>query len=419
MAKFLDSDAARGLRALRHRSYRDLVVGFSANQLGFWLSHLSLQGLVVDLSDNDPSKVTLLFLFMFLPAAVIAPVAGVAADRVDRRRLAQATYAAVVVLAAALAVLTETDNISLGSAYAFALGFGMCFAVLGPTMSAVVANTVPTRDLASAISIQSVVANVSRVVGPLLAAPLIAAELFGWGFGSFAVGSAMAVILLSRVQLTPYESDTDRAGVLRRIRDGFDHARERRPTLGAISAMAAMSIFGVSTVGLIPTFTEEALGQDRGRFTLVVAATGVGAIFGALGGGYDARRPSLARASLYLVAYGTFALGFALNSSFPLALAIQAVMGVFYFLGVTQLQTLVQVLVDDAKRGRVMSLFQVAWGGVLPIGSLLLSLAVGPVGWSSRLTYAVTSVALITITGAIALRASIKDRPVGLPRHGR
>jgi MFS family permease len=356
--------------------------------------------------------------FLFAPAGLIAPVAGVYIDRFDRRRILLVTYGLIALLAGLLAGLTAADRMELWSTYGFALAMGTCFAVLGASVGAVIANTVPARDLASAISINSVIANLTRVAGPIVAAPLIAGALFEWGFGLYALATVVALLLVARVRVAPYQPDPDLSSLLARMADGLRHARERHPTVPALGAMATLSVFGVATTALLPSFSSQVLDQPDGRFAWLVAATGVGAIAGALVAGWDQRTPTLARATTYLVGYGIMSLTFGLNSSFVVGLGLQAVIGVFYFLTTTQVQTLVQLLVDESKRGRVMSLFQVSWAGLLPVGTLALSLVTGPVGLGVRAAFLTWATILTAIAALMTVRARLSGRSVS-GRPGR
>ena len=314
----------------------------------------------------------MLFVALFVPALVVAPFAGVVADRHERRRVMMVAYAGMAVCATALAMLAlVVDDPPLWSVYGLALALGTTFSLLGPATGALVANTVGPDDLPSAISLQAAAANLTRVAGPLVAAPLIAAEVFGVSFAAFAATCLFAIIVLTRVRVAPHDREADDGAVLTRIRDGLAHARERRPALLAIATVGVTSVFGVAHVAVIPSFAREVLDRDAGDFAWIVAGTGVGAIVGALATGYSRATPSLRRGATALALYGASLVGFALSGSLALAIAWQVAIGVFYFATMTTLQTLVQQVVTDSMRGRVMSLFGIAWGGIVWVGALL------------------------------------------------
>lgn len=341
------------------------------------MSHVTLQGLVANRSaDGDNLAVTWLFVALFTPQLVIGPFAGVLADRLERRRVVVACYSSAAAIAAALAALTAvSDAPPLIFIYLLALALGTSFSFIGPSAGALVVNSVDPDDVTSAISMQAAVQNMTRVAGPILAAGIIASQRFHIAFAAFAVATATAAIMMSRVEVKAQTIVPDSLGVFGRMAVGFRHARERKPALLAIGTVAVASVFGVAHTALIPSFTSEVLGEDAGRFGVIVAATGIGAIVGALTVGYSKREPSLSRGATSLFMYGVCLTGFALSETLLVAVIWQVALGFFYFGTMTTIQTLVQQVVADEMRGRVMSLFGIAWGGLVWVGTLILGLA--------------------------------------------
>jgi predicted MFS family arabinose efflux permease len=178
-----------------------------------------------------------------------------------------------------------------------------------------------------------------------------------------------------RMQPRPFEPEADAdAGILSRLAAGLQHARERRPCVPALLTVATLSFFGVAHVTLLPVFAEEVLGSQQ-WFAWIVAVTGAGAMIGALAAGYERRNPSLRAAAWRMLAYGAALFLFALTESVWLAFLTQFLIGYFYFAVMTSLQTLIQQRVDENRRGRVMSLFQVCWAGIVPFGGLAMGSA--------------------------------------------
>jgi MFS family permease len=396
----------RGIfRALRHREYRLLFAGFVINQTGFWVSHISVQGLMVELSGNDPFQVGLLFSSLLLPALVLAPVAGVAADRFDRKTILVLCNLAVAALAAILAA-AATTGVSAGALLLLGFALGATLAFAGPASNAIAANAVDTEDLSSAVALQSAANNLTRVVGPLLAAPLVATGRFTVAFAYFSAAALASALLISRMRVAATPRDAHSGGVIARIRGGLAHARERPPALAALVTAAGLSIFGVAHIAMLPVYAEEVLGRTE-LFAWIVATTAFGAMIGALLTGREAR-PTLMRAALRLVVYGV-ALGiFATTHSVVVAFAAQVVVGYCYFAVMTGLQTLLQQLVDDSNRGRVMSLFQVAWAGLTPIGSLTLGAVARFAGVGVALQGAAAG--CLAVGAVMAVHARSRDR---------
>ncbi len=398
------SPLTRLFRALRHRGYRLFFAAFVCNQMGFWLANLAMQGVMVELTDNDPAWIGRLFFAFFSPALLLAPVAGVVADRLDRQWIMVVCYGGVALTSTALGAMAAGDLLTPARlmSLAFLCGLSLCF--LGPAASAVAANVVEADDLASAVSLQSTANNLTRVVGPSLAAPLVAAGRYGTSFAVFAATSIVAAALVWVIQVPEYQRDAGAARVWERIRTGLRHVRERYPAGLALLTASVLSVFGVSHTALLPSFAEQVLG-DRDVFPWIFASTGVGAMVGAVVTGVEGA-PILRRSTLRLCLYGLVLVGFASSRSLAWALVAQAMVGFFYFSIMTSLQTLLQEVVDEAKRGRVMALFHVAWGGLFPIGALALGEIAKHLGVSQAITAAGVFCAAVGAVLTLRLRAS-------------
>lgn len=385
--------------ALRHRDYKFLFASFVVNQTGFWLAHISLQAQMVELSKGDPLQVGLLTFALLIPALVLAPIAGAIADRVDRKTIVLSCYATVTLVSSVLGALSSVGMMTPLVLLALAFSMGTTFAFAGPATMAIAANAVHKDDLSSAVALQSAMNNLTRVIGPLLAAPLVAAGRYEVGFTVFAVASALSGLLVSRMRVSSEIDDDDTSGIFERIRDGFVHARERRPALAAIVTAGCLSVFGIGHIAMLPIFAADVLG-DEGWFPWLVSTTAFGAMLGALVTGRDGQ-PTLGSAAVRLICYGVAFVVFASTDILWLAFVTQFVVGYFYFAVMTGLQTLIQQLVDDSNRGRVMSLFQVSWGGLTPIGSLGMGVVAGVIGITSTLQLA----AIGCVLSGLAMRA--------------
>jgi MFS family permease len=382
--RFLASARGRAFRALAHREYKLLFAGFCINHTGFWLSHISMQGLMVKLSGNDPRYLGLLFFCLFIPTFVLAPLAGLAADRLDRKRILTCCYLAVGVLAGTLAFATAREAVNAAGLLAIATLFGTSWAFSTPASFALAANAVPAADLPSAVSLSSAATNLTRVLGPLFAAPLVVGGAFAFGFAGYAGAILLTALLTLVLRISPHTPDTDASGILGRLRRGLEHARERRPALPALLTVAMLSVFGVSHAVLLPVYAQLALG-DEDLFAWIVVAAGVGAMAGSLTTGYRRSAPTLRSAALHMLCYGVALGGFAISRSMALALLGQLAIGFCYFSVMVRLQTLLQQIVDDSKRGRIMSLFHICWAGLVPFGGLDMGFAAEILGLPTTL----------------------------------
>jgi MFS family permease len=299
-------------------AFTRFYIGTLVSQLGFWSSHISYQDLMSDLT-SDELWVSLLFVFAFGPVLFVGPIGGILVDRLDRKRVIQAGYTATMVTAAVQVAIVATDNETPALLLVTSLGVGTTMAIMGPAMQAATANVVPSHQLASAISLQSLGANLSRIVGPALVAPIIAAGLFEVSWGAYFVASGIALMLMSGVDLSSQERDRSKVGFREQLVSGIRHARERQPALAALSLVAVVTIFGVSHISLMPAFTADALDHDKGDFVWLGVATGAGALLGALAAGTLAAGATLRRGAALAVPYCALLLVFSRISSFEIA----------------------------------------------------------------------------------------------------
>jgi MFS family permease len=381
---FLASTRGRAFRALSHRPYRLLFAAFVVNQTGFWISHMGLQGLMVELSHNQPIWLGMLFFALFIPAFALAPLAGIAADRFDRQRIMLTSYGSVAALTATLAVFTAFGWITPSIVLTLGLGLGTSFAFAGPASFALAANAVPAGDMPSAVSLQSAANNLTRVVGPIAAAPFVANHHFEWAFTCFMLAALVSAVLIGMMHVDPYEAEPEEGGILARLAVGFAHASERRPALPALAMVGTLSLFGVSHSAILPVFAEQMLGSSH-YFTWIVVATGLGAMLGALAIGYRSQGTSMQGAATLMIGYSAAMAAFAFTRVLAYALVAQFVIGWTYFALMTGLQTMIQSIVDESKRGRVMSLFQVAWAGLIPWGGLAMGKSAAELGVTTTL----------------------------------
>jgi predicted MFS family arabinose efflux permease len=234
------------------------------------------------------------------------------------------------------------------------------------------------------VSLQSAANNLTRVVGPVAATPFVASNHYEWAFAGFVLTAGVSALLIGLMRVTRYAPEPEDGGILARLAVGLVHARERRPALPALAMVAMLSLFGVSHSAILPVFSQEMLGSAE-YFTWIVVATGAGAMLGALSIGYRSQGPSMREAAVLMLSYSGAMGVFSVSRALPLALLAQFIMGWTYFAVMTSLQTLVQSIVHESKRGRVMSLFQVAWAGLVPWGGLAMGAAAGAIGATTTL----------------------------------
>jgi MFS family permease len=367
--------AKHAFRALGFRQFRLLFAASSIGDVGYWISFIALQAEMADITDKSASWLGILFFANFIPMLLFSPLAGVVADRVDRKLLLVLIRSVIAVLGGTMAALILGGMAEPGVLVVMAFLLGTTYGFMGPAQSAAVANTVPRDALMGAVSMASAGNNLCRIAGPALAAPILAVWGTGWAFVVYACSQAAVALLLLPINLTSRLEAPDDTGVWRRWLDGLRHARERPPAVQALVTMCVFSIFGAAQMALYPIIASDVHHKPTRAFTTIVVASGVGAVGGAIGNGLRRSVPRLQAALWWLVAFSLATVGFALATSWAVCLAFAVVVGFCYFSMTTALNTLLQHLADDEKRGRIMSLFVVTWGGVVPIGAIWMGAA--------------------------------------------
>jgi len=403
--------AAMG-RALRHRNYRLFFIGQGMSLVGSWITRVATSWLVYRLTGSE----ALLGLVGFagqIPTTLLSPFAGVLVDRWNRHRTLVVTQVAAMLQSAALAVFALSGHITVAWIAALSVVQGIINAFDMPARQAFVIEMVTERaDLPNAIALNSSLVNAARLVGPSIAGILIAAVGEGWCFTVDAVSYLAVVASLLAMRGIKPRPPRARSGVLTDLRDGFKYVTGFPPIRAILLLLGLVSLTGFPYVILMPVFAREVLGGGPYTLGVLMAATGVGALSGAL---WLAGRPSvLGLGRAVVIAGTTFGLAlcaFGLSRWIWLSIPALVAVGAGMMIQMAGSNTLVQTLVDEDKRGRVMSFYTLAFFGMAPFGSLLA----GALGSSIGAPMTVVVGGLLSIGGVAlfarklpALRAQIR-----------
>lgn len=360
----------RGMFAsLAHRQYRRYWTGLFLSNIGTWMQSVAQGWLVLRLSDSA----LLLGLVGFagsIPTLVLAPLAGVAADRLDRRKLLLATQSTQMVCAFALAAATFGGFVSVPLVAAVAVVNGVANALTVPSHQSLFLDLVGREDLTNAIALNSMQFNLSRIVGPALAGLTIA--VLGEAACFALNGISFVAILFPLATLPPLPAARRRArSAWIDLRSGLRFAR-RHPMIPQLLALtAAVAVFGTPAVTMAPLFARRILGVGPEGLGGMLSAVGIGAVATALWMAFagDFRR----KGASVLIACSGFALslfGFGLSRSYGLSLACLALLGGSMTSMASLVNTLLQKSAPHRMRGRVISLYALAWLGLVPLGNL-------------------------------------------------
>jgi MFS family permease len=362
------------LRALRYRNYRLFFGGQIVSLCGTWSTLTATSWLVYRLTGSAPALGVIAFASQF-PAFLLTPFAGIFVDRWNRHRLLVATQTLSMVTSFTLALLTLTGLISMPALVAVSVVQGMVNAFDMPTRQAFVVSLIEDkRDLGNAIALNSSMFNAARLVGPSIAGALIAISSEGWCYLIDGI-SFLAVIAALLAMRMPAERATGGAaptGVLKQFIQGWTYAFASTPIRSIILLVALVCLVGVPYSVLMPIFAGSILGGGPNTLGFLMSASGGGALLGAL---WLASRPNVhGLGGTIPVAASVFGLGlmaFSVSRVLWLSLALMVVAGFGMMVLVASSNTLLQTIVDDGKRGRVMGFFLMAYFGTTPFGSLV------------------------------------------------
>jgi MFS family permease len=366
-------DVARGLgRSLRHRNYRLFFSGQSISLIGTWLTRIATSWLVYRLTHSA----LLLGLVGFagqIPTFLLAPMAGVWVDRWNRHRVLVVTQVLAMVQSALLAFfalsgrITVIDVLVLMTLQGFVNAFDM------PARQAFVVEMIEDRtDLPNAIALNSSMVNAARLVGPSVAGILIAAFGEGWCFLIDAISYLAVIASLLAMRVTPRPRRPRTSHVWAEFREGFQYVAGFGPIRSVLLLLALVSLMGMPYSVLMPVFASSVLHGGAHTLGFLMAASGLGALCGAL---YLASRSSvLGLGRIIALSAAAFGVGLVLFSQSRLvwlSLALMFVTGMGMMVQMAASNTILQTIVDEDKRGRVMSFYAMAFFGTAPFGSLL------------------------------------------------
>jgi MFS family permease len=371
------SEAGSGLsfmlRALGHRNYRLFFSGQSVSMVGTWMTRVATSWLVYRVTGSE----LLLGVVGFagqIPSFLLAPVAGVLVDRWDRHKLLVWTQVFAMLQSLALAVLTLTGRIEIWHIVALSVFQGLINAFDMPARQAFVSEMIEKReDLPNAIALNSSLVNGARLVGPSVAGVIIAAVGEGWCFLLDGV-SYLAVIASLLLMRVPPRTRAPRNGknVVGQIREGWAYVSGFAPIRNILLLLALVSLVGMPYTVLMPVFANEVLHGGPNTLGLLMAASGVGALSGAI---FLASRKTVLGLGKFIplmaAAFGAGLVAFSFSRALWLSLALMVVTGLGFMVQMAASNTVLQTIVDEDKRGRVMSFYTMAFMGTAPFGSLL------------------------------------------------
>lgn len=362
----------RTFSSLKFRNYRLYVISQIISFSGTWMQSVAQAWLVLELTGSGTQLGTILAC-QFVPTLLLAPYGGMIADRFEKRRLIIGTQTTAGALAATLGILTITGSVRLWMVYVIAAGFGSVTALDNPSRQTFVMEMVGPDDVSNAVTLNSVVVNLARAIGPAVAGVVIATVGVGECFiaNSLSYGAVVvAMFLIRQSELHPSSRSVRAKG---QLREGFAYVW-RTPVLRLTLLMLA--IIGTLTYEFsttLPLFAEFTFGRGAGGLAAMTSLMGVGAVLGGLVVAATAK-PTMRRLVAVELAFGASVLVASLMPTIELAYLLMPFVGAASVATISLSNALLQLNSEPRLRGRVMSMFSMALIGSTPIGGPL-------VGW--------------------------------------
>lgn len=359
-------------RSMKHKNYRLFFIGQGVSLTGTWMQLIALSWLVYRMT-NSALLLGLVGFAQQVPTFLLAPIAGVAADRYNRRRILIASQALAMIQAVVLTGLFFFGNIAVWHIMVLSVFLGLVSAFEIPLRHAFIVDIVDDRkDLGNAIALNSSLFNSARLIGPSVAGILIAIVGEGACFLINAISYLAVLITLTAIKVPLRKAITPHKHIFQELKEGFVYAFNFTPIRIILFMLALISLMGVPYQVLMPVFARDVFHRGPEALGFLMTVSGAGALLGAI---YLASRKSVIGLSRVIaLSSGIFGVGiilFGLSKTILLAIPMIFVAGFAMMVQMAASNTVLQTVVEEDKRGRVMSMYTMAFMGTVPMGSLM------------------------------------------------
>lgn len=358
-------------KSLKYRDFMLYIIGMFVVNTGVWIQQVATGWLIFRLTDSLAQLSTAVFLSQ-IPVLFIEPFAGVLSDRFNRRHIMIVTQSALMLLILALGVLTVTNVVSIGAIYVLNFISGIAVGFDAPARQALYSKLVPPEDIPNAIGLNSVALNLSRFAGPAIGGFLIGIMGEGWCLilASCAFAAILWTLFVIKFDYVPQREQNRSA--LAEFADGAKYIFSSMPLRTLIGLLTVVCFFCFPFSMLLPAFVGENLGGNSETLGNMMSLVGGGSL---VAGIYlTSRKSALGMGRITTVAtmsLGLGLMGLSFVSSIPLAYCLCPVLGFGMVATSASINVMIQSIVDENMRGRLMSFFGMAFFGMPPIGSLL------------------------------------------------
>ena len=385
------------IRSLRHRNFQLFFSGQLISLIGTWMQNVAQSWLVYRLTGSSLLLGTVSFAGQ-IPVFPMAPLAGMVADRWNRRTIVIITQTASMILAFILAALTLTKRITVWEIVLLAALLGVVNAFDIPARQSFLVEMVGREDLMNAIALNSSIFNSARIIGPGIAGILVASIGEGWCFFANAVSYIAVIAGLFMMKIPPRQAERAIKSAFDHIAEGFRFVRKTAPIRALLLILGLVSLVGMPYTVLMPVFAKNVLHGDATTLGVLGSASGIGALIGALALASRTRVHGLGRwVWIACASFGAFLILFTLSHWYAASALLLVPVGFSLMTQMGATNTLVQSMVPDRLRGRTMAVYSMMFMGMAPLGAILAGAAADRIG-------APTTVA---VGGAISIAAAI------------
>ncbi|HXX44961.1 MAG TPA: MFS transporter [Candidatus Acidoferrales bacterium] len=386
------------IRSLRHRNFQLFFSGQLISLIGTWMQNVAQSWLVYRLTGSSLLLGTVSFAGQ-IPVFPMAPLAGMVADRWNRRTIVIVTQTASMILAFILAALTLTNRIKVWEIVALAAALGIVNAFDIPARQSFLVEMVGREDLMNAIALNSSIFNSARIIGPAIAGLLVAGIGEGWCFFANAVSYIAVIIGLFMMKIPVRQAERAIKSAFDHIAEGFRFVRKTAPIRALMLMLGLVSLVGMPYTVLMPVFAKNILHGDATTLGVLGSAAGIGALAGALTLASRTRVHGLGSwVWMACTSFGTFLILFSLSHWYALSVLLLVPVGFSLMTQMGATNTLVQSMVPDRLRGRTMAVYSMMFMGMSPLGAILAGAAADKIG--APMTVALGGA--MAIAGAIA-----------------
>jgi predicted MFS family arabinose efflux permease len=382
----------RVFKAFQYRDFRVLWIGACLSSIGTWMQEVAQNWLVYEIT-KSPFKLGLDDFLGNIPIFLFSLVGGVVADRMDRRHLLIVSQLIQMASAITLATLIATGHIQVWHIFVSSFVVGTAQAFGGPAYSALVPSLVDKEDLPNAIALNSIQFNLARVIGPVLGGLALKYVGSAWCFGLNALSFVAVIASLLSLNINFKPARTGES-IMTSMKQGFRFIRTQGAMETLILIAFCMTALAIPMITFLPVFTKNVFHKDEMTYTLFLVTSGLGSITGALSVAALGNVANKGRIALsMLVALGVGIAGFSQSTSVVLSCILLFFSGAVLMCAFAMISSLVQLITPNDMRGRVMSVYNVAFRGGMPFGSL----------FTGTLVPILTAPTVLTINGVVLL----------------